>query len=521
MFATLLVPEFQLQTILRQHGASPEQPAVLLDEAATASTKQQGKAPVLQATPAALRVGVQCGMTATQAQARCMGLTLYYRDAMAEERGQAELLEIAEQFTPDYESTAPGMVTMDWHGLARPEAESCLSQMSLFSEMPIPAGNRALARLTSAAEKLQRLASATGFIVRTGVAANPDLAFLTACLANPVRMLEDDASKTRAFLAPLSIQALQPPVEMADTLSLWGIRTLGDFTALPRDAVTTRLGTEAARLWDFASGTRRRLLRLVRMPLDYTQRVELEQPLGTLDLLTHYLTRILDTLTARLATAWLVAREVVLTLGFENGGVHQRELRVSEPARSTDLLLRLIHTHLEGFTTSSPIKVVALELKPTQPGQNQNDLFEHSLRDPNRFAETLAQLEALLGSENVGAPLLLPTHRPDAVRMASYVEPAEKEAPNPTHAPASAMPLRRFRPPLPAQVRVINREPIEISAGPIQGRVLAHRGPWLMSGDWWDTQRWSHEEWDVQLADGLLCRLKRENAGWSVEGLYA
>jgi hypothetical protein len=42
-----------------------------------------------------------------------------------------------------------------------------------------------------------------------------------------------------------------------------------------------------------------------------------------------------------------------------------------------------------------------------------------------------------------------------------------------------------------------------------------------MSGDWWDTQRWSHEEWDVQLADGLLCRLKRENAGWSVEGLYA
>ena len=66
-----------------------------------------------------------------------------------------------------------------------------------------------------------------------------------------------------------------------------------------------------------------------------------------------------------------------------------------------------------------------------------------------------------------------------------------------------------------------NQQPSEIIAGPIRRQLLAHRGPWLLSGGWWDKQRWAREEWDVQLANGLLCRIKKERTAWSVEGLYA
>lgn len=366
------------------------------------------------------------------------------------------------------------------------------------------------------ADHLHRLASTTGFIVRVGMAENPDLALLAACLADPVRVLDGRPEQTRAFLSPLPLSALSPTPDMQETLTLWGIRTLGDFTALPRDEVTRRLGTDAARLWDMAGGTRRRLLRLVRMPDDYTQRIELEHPIESLELLKHLLQRILDTLTARLATAWLVAREITLTLGFENGEPYQRSLSLAEPSRDIDLLLRLMLTHLDGFTSPSPITTVTLELKPARPGQCQTDLFEHSLRDPNAFAETLAQLEALLGSESVGAPQLLPTHRPDAVQIVPYLQ--ARPATTRSHA---SMPLRRFRPPLTARVTLKDQHPEEITAGPIHGRVIAHRGPWLLSGDWWDKQRWAREEWDVQLHNGLLCRLKCERSAWSVEGMYA
>ncbi len=527
MFAVLLAPDFQLQAILRQRGASPAQAAALLDEAETASSKLRGKAPVLQASPAALRAGVRPGMTATQAQARCLGLALYYRQALIEDQAQAELLDIAAQFTPDYESTAPGVITLDWGGLrAAPEGCSAVRQTLLpgFETAATTSAPGVDTVLHQTGARLHRQASSTGLIVRVGVAENPDLAFLAACLADPVQVLDGDAARTRAFLAPLPLAVLSPPLAMLETLHLWGIRTLREFTALPRDEITRRLGADAARLWDCASGTSRRLLRLVRMPDHYAQKLELEHGIETLEPLMHLLRRMLETLTARLASAWLVAREIVLTLGFENGSVHRGELRLAEPARDIELLLRLLHAHMEGFTAPTPVMAVALELKPARPGQDQIDLFAHSLRDPNRFAETLAQLEVLLGPGNVGAPVLLPTHRPDSVRVVPYLDGAKEAAGAEDEGDACAvpsMPLRRFRPPLRAHVVLKNQHPVEIIAGPIHGIVLAHRGPWLLSGDWWDKGRWAQEEWDVQLADGLLCRLKREQSTWSLEGLYA
>lgn len=113
MYSTLVVPDFQLQAVLRARGASAGMMAALLDETETASARQRGKAPVLQATPSAVHAGVCSGMTASQALARCPKLALFYRDAGIEDRAQAELLDIAAQFTPDYESTAPGVVTMN------------------------------------------------------------------------------------------------------------------------------------------------------------------------------------------------------------------------------------------------------------------------------------------------------------------------------------------------------------------------------------------------------------------------
>jgi hypothetical protein len=53
--------------------------------------------------------------------------------------------------------------------------------------------------------------------------------------------------------------------------------------------------------------------------------------------------------------------------------------------------------------------------------------------------------------------------------------------------------------------------------GPITGA----RGPYRLSGAWWEAATlWRREEWDVELAGGGLWRLARTPAGWLAEGEY-
>ena len=50
--------------------------------------------------------------------------------------------------------------------------------------------------------------------------------------------------------------------------------------------------------------------------------------------------------------------------------------------------------------------------------------------------------------------------------------------------------------------------------------VVARQGPYLASGDWWDEKRWERREWDMELADGALCRVQETPGGWQLEGAY-
>jgi protein ImuB len=55
--------------------------------------------------------------------------------------------------------------------------------------------------------------------------------------------------------------------------------------------------------------------------------------------------------------------------------------------------------------------------------------------------------------------------------------------------------------------------------------VLWKAGPWRSSGDWWEREAWSRDEWDIALqntGEVALYRLVHDllNGGWFVEGTY-
>jgi protein ImuB len=82
------------------------------------------------------------------------------------------------------------------------------------------------------------------------------------------------------------------------------------------------------------------------------------------------------------------------------------------------------------------------------------------------------------------------------------------------------MALRAMRPVLAARVQMAEGQPVHVAAQDVRGHVVSAAGPWRTSGDWWTTDPWAREEWDVALSDGALYRIYCERGGWFVEGSY-
>jgi protein ImuB len=492
MHAALWLPRFQLQAALRAPPAGMDCKALvaLLDEPAGARHAAQ----VLHACEMAERQGVRAGMTATQAQARCPSLILLRRDAALESAAQQTLLQCAAQWTPHYETTLPGCAVLD------------LRRSRDVTGREESHGRDMLAWLSSHAMD-----------ARVGFAANADLAMLAARATSSVLVLRDARDEAR-FLHQLPVASLRPSADSQQVLELWGVRTLGELIRLPRADVTARLGQEGRLLWDMAAGGRQRLLKLVRPTMSFRDELELEHAIECLEPLLFLLRRLLQGLCERLADVWLVAAAMQLTLRFDDRTEHQRELHVAEPARDPGLLLRVLETHLGGLSAAAPIRYVALEIRPVTPLGNQGQLFERALRDPNRFAETLTQLEALLGTGHVGKARLLPSRRTDAFTVTAFREPSSTDSttivPTPT-----GLPLRRLRPSPRVQVKLAHGSPDRFHHDRQWHDIAKAEGPWLLSGDWWDaTLRWDKEVWTVATHDGVLYQLARQNEVWLLEG---
>lgn len=319
-------------------------------------------------------------------------------------------------------------------------------------------------------------------------------------------------------------------------LHKWGIHTLGQFAALEKEQVSRRLGPEAARMWERANGTATRLLKLVQPPESFAESFEFENEVETTEPLLFMLRRFLQQLTLRLGALYFVAKELKLRITFSDKSSYEHLFKIPEPSNNVEVLFRMLHTHLENFTSQAPIVAVALEAQPARPAQQQFGLFETALRDPMQLSETLARLTGLLGAERVGTPVLEDTHRPDAFRIDTFswelpevvesavsadaagVTHAQEDAPGTAHATRPA--LRRSRSGNSASVLLADEKPVHLQSAEARGEVAEQEGPYFASGNWWDENAWARAEWDLQLANGTLCRSHQHPHGWAVDGIY-
>jgi len=301
-------------------------------------------------------------------------------------------------------------------------------------------------------------------------------------------------------------------------LHRWGIESLGQFAALENEAVAARLGPIGLELWERAAGKTTRLLKLVPVREAFEEAFEFENEIETSEPLLFMLRRFLQQFSGRLGALHLVASKLQLEITFSDKSDYRHGFKIPEPTNDVEILFRMLHTHLENFTSTSPIIAVALKTKTTKPSFEQFHLFETALRDPARLTETLARLTGLLGAERVGTPVLEETHRPDAFRLEPFswqLPETKTELP-----PLPASPLRRFRSSLPAFVLLAKNRPAHLRSAKIQGEVRDRRGPYKASGNWWDENAWDRAEWDVELENGALCQCHSSRGQWTLDGIY-
>jgi protein ImuB len=215
---------------------------------------------------------------------------------------------------------------------------------------------------------------------------------------------------------------------------------------------------------------------------------------------------------------YLVAEELTLRITFSNRRHYERCFKIPQPTNDVDLLFRMLHTHLENFTSEHPITAVSLDAKPAKPASQQFGLFETALRNPAQLSETLARLIALLGSDRVGTPVIEETHRPDAFQ----IEPFSWSLPDPVSLPEriTSAALRRFRSRVSASILGEDEKPVHLRSTQASGAVSAQNGPYFASGNWWDEKTWARAEWDLELNDGALLRCHEDSSGWQIDGIY-
>jgi protein ImuB len=428
-----------------------------------------------------------------------------------------------------------------------------------------------------------------GATVNVALAANPDAAIHAAKFCRGVTFTAP--GEELACLGNLQLKALQyslvgidedRALEILETLNLWGVQTFKEFAALPVAGVSERLGQDGLKLQRLASGKTTRHLKIPQPAAVFQNSIELDYPVVELEPLSFIFARLLNQICASLNAYALATNALQVEMKLGNGAAHELKLNLPYPMRDHKVFLKLLLLDTEIHPPPSAVIGVSINCEPVKPRVLQTGLFIPLAPEPEKLGLMLARLAKLVGTENIGSPELLDTHRPDAFRVkrfelkekkrrkanskqqtadsrqqlagnSKFQIPNSNPNPNPNpkceiRNPKFTLGFRRFRPPLRALVQVEGERPLEINAWDknksVHGRVVRVAGPWRTSGEWWRMDAWARDEWDVAIegrgkGEGyrgkgaemggqlglpaqVLYRIYREliSGTWFVEGIY-
>jgi protein ImuB len=323
-------------------------------------------------------------------------------------------------------------------------------------------------------------------------------------------------------LCGLPVALLEIPADHAETLDLWGIRTLGELAALPQVDLIARLGQNASAWRNLALGAHAHAFQPIEAAFSLREFCEFETPVEEMNSLLFVGARMIDSLALRAATRAMSLACVVVDLNLEGKRTHRLMIRPALPTVDRKFLLKLLQLEIAAHPPPAAVLSLTLSAEAGQSSKVQLGLFAPQTPEPSRLDVTIARLKAIAGEDRVGSPVLEDTHRSGSFRMTGFVAenpPEEEKAVQPR------MALRRLRPPLAVRVALNAGQPALFHDGRQSYKVATSFGPWRSCGCWWSMDGWDIEEWDV-LAElqgapvACLLVMDRGKNEWRLEAFY-
>ena len=484
---------------------------------------------VIACSAAARAAGVRRGLRRREAQARCPQVHIIAADEARDARFFESVTTAVDDVVPHAEILRPGLLVLPVRGAAR----------YFGSEQ-------------AAAERLVDAVAAAGAECQVGIADQLPTAVFAA-KAGRVVASGDDAS----FLSGLSIRQLyaEPSLsgsgreELADLLWRMGIRTFGQFAALPRRDVASRFGPDAVVAHRFVRAEPGRGPYGRELPPDLDAVLHCDPPIDRVDAAAFAGRTLAAALHRSLEAAGVGCTRLAIHAVTVGGGEHSRVWRCAEPLTS-DATADRVRWQLDGWLTSrragaerpgdqhqrgtgqptgsvtmlrlQPVEVVSAEALqlPLWGGLGADDRM--------RAHRALVRVQGLLGQEAVQLPVLSGGRAPgERITLTPFGDepvpraPVDRPWPGRLPQPAPAVLLDDLVELLDSQgnpVQVTDRgmftgEPARLdgAASHYRGELSWWAGPWPISEQTACAQ---------VLLDGIALLLCYRQQRWYLQGVY-
>jgi protein ImuB len=473
-------------------------------------------------------------------------------DARAFER----VITAVADFCPVVEVVRPGLCVLNARGPAR-----------YFG------GEETLAR------KIVGAVTARGVVGHAGVADGQFAAVLAARAAAPDHAaVVVPPGGTRSFLAPYPVHILAGSASswltLAGQLVRLGIKTLGDFAALPARDVASRFGAEGSAAQRVARGAEARRPAVGTAAVDLAVSMEFEPPVLA-EPVVFAAKNLAGQLLAGLAARGLSCIRIQVEVTAESGRSEARLWR-HDGLLSALAIAQRVRWQLDGWQSAPGASgaaggfgvtgandgagvadvagvtgvtggeengggITRLRLVPDQLVRDEGRQLalwgDDLVRD--RVERAAVRLQAMLGHESVTHPMLAGGRGPgDRVVLVPFGDlrearlPADRPWPSgiPPPAPATVYPA-----PLPARVIDASGAPVTVTGRAVMSAapdaltagtgpwlaITAWAGPWPVTERWWDSGQASRRaRFQLVTGDGIGWLAAIERGHWQIEARY-
>ncbi|MFF2369328.1 DNA polymerase Y family protein [Agromyces sp. NPDC058110] len=527
----LWCPDWPIRAVCRETGLDEGEPIALV---------AQGL--VFACSAEARRHGVARGLKLREAQLRSPGLLVLDYDAELDVRVFEPVVRQVEQTVPGVQVLRPGTLAMRARGPARyygSERAAASALLATLDGLGLAGARVGIADGPFTAEQA----------ARAGIDGDGD----------GVHVVGPGASA--AFIAPLPVALVADP-RTTTLLNRLGVRTLGEFAALPEADVRRRFGAAGAFAHDRASGREQARVLARTPPPEFEVEQHFEPPLDRIDQLAFAFRVNAETFIQRMRDVRLVCTGLRVELDDERGGHSSRSWLHPRWFTPADVVDR-VRWQLQGSGTAdaglaSPI--VRLRVIPERidsTGNHEDGLWGGG--PDERVHHGLTRVQSMLGHDavvtaSVGGGRMLADRQvlvPWGDRAPERGARNAADAPWPGSLPALA-PASVFRERRPvalldargAEVSIdargsISSAPERFAVGGAPGSVpgtagaarrtdgfgavpvRAWAGPWPVVERWWDPAAAKRvHRFQIVDDDGCAWLLVRDGDGWWAEARY-